>query len=248
MTNLTMDDVTAARGRPVYSTDGEKIGSVEEVFYDYETRAPEWVGLGTGLFGTKRAIVPVAGAELRDDGLYVPYSKDQVKSSPDVDSDEISEELERELYTHYGISYSEERSGTVLPEGGPTRGRGERTVEREGAVTRHEEELRVGKRGREAGRARLRKWVETEPVAEDVTLERERARVTREPVEQPVTGAELGAGAVEVGLRREEPVVQKETVGRERVGLEKDVETERETVADEVRKERVDVEGDVEPR
>ena len=39
-----------------------------------------------------------------------------------------------------------------------------------------------------------------------------------------------------------------ETPAKERVSLEKDVETDRETVGDEVRKERVDVEGDVKKR
>ena len=247
MTDLSMESITEARGQTVYSTDGEKIGSVEEIFYDEQTRAPEWIGIGTGFFGTKRALVPAAGADLRGDGLYVPYSKEQVKGSPDVDSDEISEELERSLYTHYGLAYSERRSDTVLPEGAPGTGRPTMTGG-EGSVTRHEEELRVGTRETEAGRARLRKWVETEPVTAEVDLERERVLVERMPVEETATGAEIGEQEVEVTVRREEPVVQKETVARERIGLEKDVETERETVADEVRKERVDVEGDVEPR
>ena len=116
------------------------------------------------------------------------------------------------------------------------------------SVVRHEEELRVGKREAEVGRARLRKWVETEPVSTDVTLERERARVTREPVDERVSGAEIGEEEVEVGLREEQAVVEKETVAKERIGLEKDVETEVETVRDEVRKERVDVEGDIDER
>ena len=251
MTTWSMEDITEARGQTVYSQEGEKIGSVEEIYYDYETRQPEWLGLGTGFLGTKRAIVPLAGAERREDGLAVPYSKDQVQASPDVDGEEISEELERRLYEHYGVPYSEARSDTVLAEGTPgTRGTGtDRTArEGEGTVTRHEEELRVGTRQSEAGRARLRKWVETEPVAEDVELRRERARVTREPVDRAAGQGQIGEEEVEVPLRREEPVVQKETVARERVGLEKDVETERETVADEVRKERVEVEGDLEER
>ena len=45
-------------------------------------------------------------------------------------------------------------------------------------------------------------------------------------------------------LSAEEPVVQKQTVARERISLDKDVETETQTVSDEVRKERVDVDGD----
>ena len=118
----------------------------------------------------------------------------------------------------------------------------------EGMVTRHEEELRVGTRPAETGRARLRKWVETEPQEVDVELRREAARVTRDPVEQPASGAEIGEEEVEVPLRGEQSVVEKETVARERVGLEKDVETERETVGGEVRKERIDVEGDVDRR
>ena len=239
---ITIDRLSEARGLDVYDSDGDKIGSVEEIYYDEQTNEPEWVGIGTGFFKTKRVLVPVQGADLRDDGLYVRFSKSQVKDSPDVKADdEISEDTERQLYTYYGIDYSERRSDTVLPErGAPTEARGAR----EGQVTRSEEELAVGKRDVEVGRARLRKWVQREPVEADVELRRETARVTRERVDQPVSGAEIGEDEVEVGLRSEEPVVQKQTVAKERVGLEKDVETDVETVRDEVRKERVEVEGE----
>jgi uncharacterized protein (TIGR02271 family) len=241
---MTIDELQAARGEPVYSSDGEKIGSVEEIFYDEQTNQPEWVGIGTGFFGTKRVLVPLEGADLRGDALHVPYSKSHVKDSPDVDVDEISEDAERELYSYYGIQASERRSDTVLPEGreAPKGRRGETEV------TRSEEELQVGKREVGAGRARLRKWVETEPVEADVELRRETARVTREPVDRRATGAEIGDEEVEVELRGEEPMVRKETVAKERVGLEKDVETDVETVRDQVRKERVDVEGDLDKR
>ena len=243
---LTTERLSQARGLPVLTRDGEEIGAVDEIFEDYDTRRPEWIGVGTGGVGSKRVLVPVEGAELRDDGFVVPYGRDEIEASPDIDADEISEETERMLYSHYGLAYSDRRSESTLPEGGPGMAGPEEAVgvEREGAVTRHEEELQVGKRGVEAGRARLRKWVETEPQEMDVELRRETARVTREPVEQPASGAELGEEEVEVPLRAEEPVVQKETVAKERVGLETDVQTERETVGGEVRKERVDVEED----
>ena len=239
-TTLTFDDLQSAQGATVYSSDGEKIGSVEEIYVDDQTDQPEWIGLGTGLFGTKRALVPVEGASMREGGVLVPYSKDQVKGSPDIDSDEIDQDTEAQLYGHYGLGYSEERSDTGLPEGAPAP-----AGEREGAVTRHEEELRVGKRDVETGRARLRKWVETQPVSEDVELRRETARVTREPIDRPAAAGEIGDEEIAVPLRAEEAVVEKETVAKERIGLEKDVEAERETVGGEVRKERVDVEGDV---
>ncbi len=246
---MTTDELMAAQGTPVYSSEGEKIGSVDEVFVDEETGQPEWIGLGAGFLKTKRALVPVAGAELREDAIYVPYSKQQVKNTPDIDADEISQETEAELYAQYGLDYSERRSDTGLPEGAPPSGtRGRHGTTGEADVVRAEEELHVGKRETEAGRARLRKWVETEAVETDVELRHERARVTREPIEQPVSGAEIGEEDVELELRREEPVVEKETVAKERIGLEKDVETERETVGDEVRKERVEVEGEIEEK
>ena len=261
--SMSLDRLSDMRGANVYDSDGEKIGSVEEIFYDEETNQPEWIGIGTGFFGTKRVLVPVQGASFDGGEVRVPYSKDQVKSAPDVDSDEISQDTEYELGSYYGLGYSERRSDTGLPEGGTgtatgTYGGGSydagvtradspgdvETAGEGGYVTRSEEELRVGKREVEAGRVRLRKWVETEPVETDVELRRETVRVEREPINERVSGAEIGEEEVDVTLRSEEAVVDKEVIGRERIRLDKDVETERETVRDEVRRERVEVEGD----
>lgn len=229
MSRVRLDEM---RGAPVYDNAGEKIGKVEELFYDHETQAPEWIGIGTGFFGTKRVLVPVSGAQTRDDGLMVAFSKDQVKDSPDIDEDEISQECEAQLTSYYGL------------------GRAQQPVARDEdqAVTRSEEEIEVGRRSVDAGSARLRKWVETEPVALDVELRREVARVTREPIDQPVGDHEFSEEEVEMPLHREKPVVQKQAVAKERIGLEKHVESDQATVQDELRKERVEVEGDLEQR
>ena len=242
---MTLERLQELHDRPVYSQEGEKIGTVEEIFVDHETNQPEWIGIGTGFFGTKRVLVPVPGLTMESDGIRVPYSKEQVKDSPDIDSDEVSQETEDELASYYGLGYSEERSGTGLPEGSPG-GAPDMADEGNGGatMTRSEEELQVGTQQVERGRARLRKWVETEPVSVDVELQQETARVSRETIDQPVGEAEIGEQEVEVELRGERPVVQKQAVAKERVTLEKDVETERTTVSDEVRREQVDVEGD----
>jgi stress response protein YsnF len=242
MSEMTMDRLEQLRGAPVLDSSGEKIGSVEEVFYDEQTNQPEWIGIGTGFLGTKRVLVPLEGASVQGDSVTVGYDKDRVKDSPDIDSDEISQERERELYSYYGIQASEAPSDTVLPAGSGG-GTGE-TVSGADSMTRSEEELRVGTQEREAGRARLRKWVETEPVQMDVDLQRETARVTREPINEPVSPSEIGEEEAEVTLREEQAVVSKEAVAKERIGLETDVETERRTITDEVQKERVEVEGD----
>jgi uncharacterized protein (TIGR02271 family) len=231
MSRVRLDEM---RGSPVYDNAGEKIGKVEEIFYDDQTHVPEWVGVGTGFFGTKRVLVPVRGAQVTEDGLAVAYPKDYVKDSPDVDEDDISPEREAELDAYYRGAAA---GGTTQAQsnGGDAE-----------TVTRSEEELEVGKRSVDAGSARLRKWVETEPVALDVDLHREVARVTREPIDETVSDHDFQEEEIEVPLHAEKPVVQKQAVAKERVGVEKDVETETQTVQDELRKEHVDVEGEVE--
>ena len=108
-------------------------------------------------------------------------------------------------------------------------------------IIRSEEELQVGKQQTEAGRMRLRKWVETEPVQTEVELQCETVRVDRQPINEPVSGGQIGEEEIEVPLRREEAVVEKQAVAKERIALDKEVETETQTVSDEVRKERVEV-------
>jgi uncharacterized protein (TIGR02271 family) len=227
---MQMDQLQELRGAPVLDASGDQIGKVEEIYYDTEGGQPEWIGLGTGFLGTKRVLVPVQSADLQGEGVHVPYEKDHVKGAPDIDGDAIPHETEAELYAYYGLGG---RGGEVP------------TGDADQTVTRHEEELAVGTQQVETGRAQLRKWVETQAVAMDVELRQETARVTREPIDEPVADAEIGEDAVDVPLRGERAVVQKQTVAKERVGIETDVETEHRTVQDEVRKERVEVEGDV---
>jgi uncharacterized protein (TIGR02271 family) len=228
---MQMDQLQQMRGAPVLDSTGDQIGKVEEIYYDVDGDRPEWIGLGTGFLGTKRVLVPVQSAQVQGDGIQVPFEKDHVKGAPDIDADEISEETERELYAYYGLGGRGSNGG----DGGQT-------------VTRHEEELAVGTQEVETGQARLRKYVETEPVAMDVELRQETARVTREPVDEPVSGAEIGEDEIHVPLHGERPVVQKQTVAKERVGIETDVTTDRQTVEDEVRKERVEVDGETDSR
>jgi uncharacterized protein (TIGR02271 family) len=106
---------------------------------------------------------------------------------------------------------------------------------------RHEEELSVGKQQVDAGSVRLRKWVETEPVAMSVELQHETARVVREAVDEPVGEHAFEEQEIEVSLHAEQPVVEKQTVAKERIGVEKDVRTTTQTVESEIRKERVEV-------
>ena len=240
-TQLTMEEITQARGRPVHSADGALVGEVEAIYFDKETDQPEWIGIGTGFIATKRVVVPLEGAELGENGIRVGYTKEQIASAPEVPGDEFDEATERALYQHYGLTWSEQPTQIAEPVDEEIAEMP--TAAEEQALTRSEEELVVGKREVEAGSVRLRKWVETEPVQVDVELQRETVRVVREPIDQTVE-AQIGEAEIEVPLRAEEAVVTKQTVAKERIALEKDTRQDVETISDEIRKERIDIEGD----
>lgn len=116
------------------------------------------------------------------------------------------------------------------------------------AMTRSEEQLHVGTERREAGRARLRKYVVTENVTQTVPVEREEVRIEREPItdanrSDAYDGPAISEEEHEVTLHEERPVVEKEAVPVERVRLDKETVTDQETVTGEVRKEEIETEG-----
>ena len=251
-------DILSYRGQNLTSADGDKIGTIEEIYLDTETNSPEWALVNTGLFGTKSSFVPIRDARPSDDGVSVPFDKSTVTDAPKVDPDgELSQREEAELYRHYGVEYSGSRSDTGLPEGGAGAGTRDReTVGRDvsgpttdDAMTRSEEELRVGKAQRERGRARLRKYVVTEQVQKTVPVQREEVRVEREPITdanagQARSGPDISEEEHEVTLHEEEVVTEKRAVPKERVRLDKETVTEEKTVSEEVRKEQIETDGD----
>jgi uncharacterized protein (TIGR02271 family) len=240
-------------GSNVTGSDGSKIGTVEEIYLDNETQKPEWAQVKTGMSGGSR-FVPLQGASMDADSLRVPYDDSKVKGSPSVMADgELSQQEEAELYRYYGLDYSEYSSDSGLPEGTADRG----TVGRDtsgpttdDAMTRSEEELHVGKTQRQAGSARLRKYVVGETVTETVPVQREEARIEREAITDAnvgdaTSGPELTEDVHEVSLTEEEVVAEKRVVPKERVRLDKETVTEEAQVTEEVRKEQIEAEGDI---
>jgi len=265
MAQLDKDRMLQFRGQNLVDSDGDKIGSIEEIYLDAETNEPEWALVNTGLFGTKSTFVPLRNVTEDDGALRVPYDKAKVKDAPKMDADgQLSQREESELYRYYGMDYSEARSDTRLPEGGAgTTDRSSPDTERDfdaagtvgrdtsgpmtdNAMTRSEEELRVGTTEREAGRARLKKYVVTENETRTVPVKREEVRIEREPITDANVGDAMDGPSIseeehEVVLHEEEVVAEKRAVPKERVRLDKDVEVDQETVSEDVRKERIDI-------
>jgi uncharacterized protein (TIGR02271 family) len=246
------------QGRTLKDRNGKKIGKIETLYLDRESDRPEWALVHTGLFGTKSSFVPIAGASPQGEDVVVQVDAEQVKDAPKMDPDaELSEQQEAELFRHYGVDYTTEGSVTATGNGETApAGSGRRPVGEDvsgpttdEAMTRSEEELRVGTAKRERGRARLRKYVVTEQVQQTVPVRREEVRVEREPitdanVDQALDGPEISEEEHEVVLHEEEPVVEKRVVPRERVRMDKETHTDEAQVSEEVRKEQIEAEGD----
>jgi uncharacterized protein (TIGR02271 family) len=247
--------VLQSRGSTVVGRDGQKIGSVEDIYLDRETEEPEWAMVRTGLFGSRGTFVPLSEATMQGSEIAVPYSKDQVKSAPNMDPDgELSHEQEAELYRYFGLDYSDDRSDTSLPQGQSGQvwdeGRDTSGPTTDDAMTRSEEELRVGKTQREVGTARLKKYIVTENVTRTVPVQREEVRLETEPITdenvgKATAGPDISEEEHEVVLHEEEPVVEKRAVPRERVRLSADTVTEEQEISEEVRKEKIEAQGDV---
>ena len=101
-TAMTMDRIEHYRGKPVLTSDGDKIGSVEHVYFNVDTNEPEWLAVGAGILSNRFSMVPLRGATFEDDRIVVPFTKEQVKNSPDVAPDAISRHMEQQLYSYYG--------------------------------------------------------------------------------------------------------------------------------------------------
>jgi uncharacterized protein (TIGR02271 family) len=270
MTTTEQQNAAAWRGLDLVDGNGSKIGTIKDIYLDEDTGKPEWVAVTTGMFGTRVSFVPITGASASGSNLVTQFTKDQVKGAPHAEADgQLSQQEEATLYEYYGMGYTEARSDSGLPAGGG-RVEADRSTDRgtdrtsgrdvghdtsgpntDSAMTRSEEELRVGTTRQEAGRVRLRKWVETEQVSTTVPVAREEVRVEREPITDANVDAAMSGGDIteeehEVTLYEEKAVAEKVAVPKERVRLDKDVVTDNEQVSGEVRKERIEVDGDVE--
>ena len=122
----------------------------------------------------------------------------------------------------------------------------ELTDDRVPGVVRHEEELRVSMQAQEIGSVRARKHVETDRVEEIVPRQLEEADVERVAVSDGDSGEveTLPDGSVSIPLLEEELIITKRTVVRERIVIRKRTVTQHERIEAELRKERVEVEGD----
>ncbi len=232
-------------GYDVVDRADSKIGTLECLWSD-QTGDPTYIGVKTGWLFGKTHVVPAHAAHVsqREKRIRLPYEEQRVKDAPSYEANaELTPQIQDEVNRFYGMGVSTGQTGASRTQQATTKERG--ATPEQATIQLSEEELRIGKREVEAGGVRLRKVVRSEIVNQPVELQKEELIIERVPADEAHTGRQQAFNEQEVyiPLRREEAVVQKETVLKEEVRARKSTETEKQEIREQIRTEDVEIEG-----
>jgi len=199
MPDVDIDTALEWRGRTVVDRNGERIGTLDELYLD-ERDEPAWATVRAGVLGLRSSLVPLSDMKPVGEELEVPYDRQRVKDAPAIEpSEQVADEDADRLRQHYRLDEQsaerEDIAASRMPETGSegdehdddraAPASASADGETDDAMTRSEEELVVGTRRRTRGRARLRKYVVTEHVQKTIPVRREEVRVEFEPDDSP---------------------------------------------------------------
>jgi uncharacterized protein (TIGR02271 family) len=248
-------------GKTVTGPNGESIGKIKDVYEATDGGGGTFATVTTGLFAGGASFFPLDAADLRGNEVVVPYTKEFIKDAPRVENDEeLTAPEEQRLFEYYSRGGATTGTTGFTGEAGTqsytdsefddrqTVGHDTSGPTTDNAMTRSEEQLRVGTERVEAGRARLRKYIVTETETRTVPVSHEEVRVEREPITDAnmpnaMAGPAISEEEHEVVLTAEKPVVAKEAVPVERVRLDTETVTDQVQVSEEIRKEQIEVSG-----
>ncbi|KQO79608.1 MULTISPECIES: PRC-barrel domain-containing protein [unclassified Frigoribacterium] len=94
-------------GLPVVDPNGDKVGTLESIYFDTSTQLATFATVQAGIVGKKLLFVPLQGAVVAPKHLKVQFDKKIVKDAPSIDTDgELEASREPALFEHYGLAYS----------------------------------------------------------------------------------------------------------------------------------------------
>jgi hypothetical protein len=103
---ITIEDIKHWKGEKALDPGGEKLGSVEEIYYDTESDLPAFAAVKSGLVGKKLTFVPLAGASVGRSFVRVATPKDAFKKAPSFAPEvDLTVGDEQQIYDYYGIGY-----------------------------------------------------------------------------------------------------------------------------------------------
>src|SRR3954462_13213923 len=84
---IPVENISDWRGQDVVDPNGEKLGKLDEVYYDGETDEPAFAAVKTGLVSKSLTLVPLARASVGRDYVRVDRRKAGFKKAPSFDTD-----------------------------------------------------------------------------------------------------------------------------------------------------------------
>lgn len=87
-------------GKDVVDVDGGTVGQLERVYWRHEDGRPEWGMVFAGLIEKRRIAVPLMDATINEK-ISVPYPRDLINDTPELDNDAITPQNVIGLYAHY---------------------------------------------------------------------------------------------------------------------------------------------------
>jgi sporulation protein YlmC with PRC-barrel domain/uncharacterized membrane protein YqjE len=109
-------------GQTILDRDGEKVGTIKEIFYVEDTGRPEWALVKVGRLKGHTTLVPLTRANRVGKGVKIPYDKEKVGDAPPIEGDgDPSEQQVNAVYRHYGIPLSGngQGNGSSAPQQAP---------------------------------------------------------------------------------------------------------------------------------
>jgi sporulation protein YlmC with PRC-barrel domain len=101
-----IENIRDWKKKDVRGSDGEKIGTVEDVYFDIETDEPRFLCVKAGWLGHHVVLVPTAGVAASPDHLTVAVTRDVAEKAPAMEpGGELSAEVEERLFGYYAIDY-----------------------------------------------------------------------------------------------------------------------------------------------
>ncbi len=276
------------RGWDVKTTDGQKVGTVDDLIVDTQQMRVRYMSVKVDRSLAQAArdaatpgdqadhtLLPIGSVQLddrHDDVLVSGYTLEQVAGLPRYGGRSITREYESSVVDRHrsrgGVGGAV--AGAAAAVAGAA-GKAKDAVTGHGAhsydhddyddqrafarrraqgaqgaqrLTLAEEQLAVGKRQASAGEVELHKTVETQRVQEQVQLRHDEVSVERRPVTDPsqVSGeAQIREDEIRIPVMEEQVVMQKVLVPREEIIVRKNAVVENQTVAADVRRERLEV-------
>lgn len=101
---VTQEQLDEYYDAEVVDQDGQRVGSLGEIYVDNRTGEPAWATVRTGWFGGRKVFVPLATAEVQNGQILVPYPGERIKDAPAIAADgHLSEDNEQDLYRYYAV-------------------------------------------------------------------------------------------------------------------------------------------------